>query len=190
MIFSSWVLKVPVSLCNTAFTLSSGEASFALERRQIRDWREWNNRTRSAGDDGKVCPSSPAPPFFFPFPLFFMMQPPRRREPPLCSSRSLSAVMDLSFFLSLCRVQWILARAKRVLDEINFLSRSPMPSASKVPWPLVVDACVNFRLTCLHSDPGLAEQDVYYLEEELNAFVQPLLWRQSAKTSKKEASKR
>ena len=95
--------------------------------------------------------------------------------------------MDLSF-LSLCRVQWILARAKRVLDEINFLSTSPMLSASKVPWPLVVDACVNFRLTCLHSDPGLAEQDAYYLEEELNAFVQPLLWIQSAKSSKEEAT--
>ena len=115
------------------------------------------------------------------------MQPRRRREPPLCSSRSLSAVMALSF-LSLCRVQWILARAKRVLDEINFLSTSPMLSASKVPWPLVVDACVNFRLTCLHSDAGLAEQDAYYLEEELNAFVQPLLWRQSVKTSKEEAT--
>ena len=85
-------------------------------------------------------------------------------------------------------MQWILARAKRVLNEINFLSTSPMLSASKVPWPLVVDACVNFRLTYLHSDAGLAEQYVYYLEEELSAFVQPLLWRQSAKTSKEEAA--
>ena len=95
--------------------------------------------------------------------------------------------MDLRL-LSLCRVQWILAREKQVLEEINFLSTSPMLSASKVPWPLVVDACVNFRLTCLHSDAGLAEQDAYYFEEELNAFVQQLLWRQSAKTSKKEAA--
>ncbi|KAJ7348733.1 hypothetical protein OS493_039381 [Desmophyllum pertusum] len=86
------------------------------------------------------------------------------------------------------RVKWILARTKRVLDEINFLSVSPSLSASQVPWPLVLDACVNFRLTPLHSDPGLAEQDVYFLAEELDTFVQPSLWRQSVNMSKKEAA--
>ena len=30
----------------TSFYLSSSEASFALERRQISDWREWNNEDR------------------------------------------------------------------------------------------------------------------------------------------------
>ena len=86
-------------------------------------------------------------------------------------------------------MKWILARTKRVLDEINFLSPSPMLSASQVPWPLVLDACVNFRLTPLHSDPDLAEQDVFFLSEELNTFVQPSLWRQSANLSKEEAAK-
>lgn len=86
-------------------------------------------------------------------------------------------------------VKGILARAKRVLEEINFLSDSPRLSASQVPWPLVLDACVNFRLTPLHSDPDLAEQDVYFLVEELNVFDQPPLWRQSAKLSKEEAAK-
>ncbi|XP_078382486.1 germinal-center associated nuclear protein-like isoform X2 [Oculina patagonica] len=87
------------------------------------------------------------------------------------------------------RVKWILARTKRVLDEINFLSLSPRLPASQVPWPLVLDACVNFRLMPLHSDPDLAEQDVYFLAEELNTFVQPSLWRQSANMSKEEAEK-
>ncbi|XP_020609727.1 germinal-center associated nuclear protein-like isoform X2 [Orbicella faveolata] len=87
------------------------------------------------------------------------------------------------------RVKTILARAKRVLEEINFLSDSPRLSASQVPWPLVLDACVNFRLTPLHSDPDLAEQDVYFLADELNTFEQPSLWRESARLSKEEAAK-
>lgn len=86
-------------------------------------------------------------------------------------------------------MQWILDRAKRVLDEVNFLSTSPRLSASQVPWPLVLDACVNFRLTILHSSPGFVDQDVYYLKEELDTFVQPSLWRQSSEISKEEAAR-
>jgi len=87
------------------------------------------------------------------------------------------------------RVKTILTRAKRVLEEINFLSDSPRLSASQVPWPLVLEACVHFRLTPLHSDPDLAEQDVYFLADELYTFDQPSLWRYSAKLSKEEAAK-
>ena len=86
-------------------------------------------------------------------------------------------------------MKWILARTKRALDEVNFLSVSLRLSASQVPWPLVLDACVDFRLIPLHSDPDLAVQDVYFLAEELNTFVQPSLWRQSANMSKDEAAK-
>ncbi|XP_074607100.1 germinal-center associated nuclear protein-like isoform X2 [Acropora palmata] len=86
------------------------------------------------------------------------------------------------------RVQWILARAKRLLSEIDFLSPRPSPSASQVPWPLVLDACVNFRLDSLHSDPTLGKKSVYFLEEERESFVQPKLWTQSAKMSKEEAT--
>ena len=83
----------------------------------------------------------------------------------------------------------MLARAKRVLEEINFLSDSPRLSASQVPWPLVLEACVNFRLTPLHSDPDLEDKDVYFLANELYTFDQPSLWRHSAKLSKEEAAK-
>lgn len=89
----------------------------------------------------------------------------------------------------LCRVQWILARAKRVISEIDFLPPRPSPSASQVPWPLVLEACVSFRLDSLHSDPTLAKKSVYFLEEERESFVQPKLWTQAAKMSKEEATK-
>lgn len=87
------------------------------------------------------------------------------------------------------RVRWILAREKRVQDQISLLLTSPSLSASRVPWPLVLDACVNFRLTGLHSDADLVEQDVFFLEDELNAFVQPSLWRQAVNISKEESAK-
>lgn len=97
------------------------------------------------------------------------------------------SLFKFSYFHS--RVKTILARAKRVLEEINFLSDSPRLSASQVPWPLVLEACVNFRLTPLHSDPDLAEQDVYFLADELYTIDQPSLWRHSANLSKEEAAK-
>ncbi|RMX58547.1 hypothetical protein pdam_00022760, partial [Pocillopora damicornis] len=87
------------------------------------------------------------------------------------------------------RVKWILARTQRALNGIDLPLASPWLSASQVPWPLVLEACVNFRLTPLHSDPGLEEQDVYFLPEELDAFYPPTLWMQSVNLSKKEAAK-
>lgn len=87
------------------------------------------------------------------------------------------------------RVRWILAREKRVQDQMSLLLTSPSLSASRVPWPLVLDACVNFRLTGLHSDADLVEQDVFFLEDELNAFVQPSLWRKAVNISKEESAK-
>ena len=53
----------------------------------------------------------------------------------------------------------------------------------------MLEACVNFRLTPLHSDPGVEEQDVYFLPEELDAFYPPSLWTQSVNLSKEEAAK-
>lgn len=108
-------------------------------------------------------------------------------ESKLCLEYARSLSPDAVGLLN--RVQWILARAKRVVDEIDFLSPSPSLSATHVPWPLVLDACVSFRLTYLHSDPALAETNVYYLEEELESFVPPLLWTQSAKMTKEEVAR-
>ena len=93
------------------------------------------------------------------------------------------------FFDVTFRVKWILARTQRALNGIDLPLASPWLSASQVPWPLVLEACVNFRLTPLHSDPGLKEQDVYFLPEELDAFYPPTLWMQSVNLSKKEAAK-
>ena len=72
---------------------------------------------------------------------------------------------------------------------MSFLLTSPSLSASRVPWPLVLEACVNFRLSGLHSDADLVEQDVFFLEDELDAFVQPSLWRQAVNISKEESAK-
>ena len=72
---------------------------------------------------------------------------------------------------------------------MSFLLTSPSLSASRVPWPLVLEACVNFRLSGLHSDANLVEQDVFFLEDELDAFVQPSLWRQAVNISKEESAK-
>ena len=72
---------------------------------------------------------------------------------------------------------------------MSFLLTSPSLSASRVPWPLVLEACVSFRLSGLHSDADLVEQDVFFLEDELDAFVQPSLWRQAVNISKEESAK-
>ncbi|XP_022806215.1 germinal-center associated nuclear protein-like isoform X1 [Stylophora pistillata] len=87
------------------------------------------------------------------------------------------------------RVRWVLSRTHRALNGIDLPLASPWLSASQVPWPLVLEACVNFRLTPLHSDPGVEEQDVYFLPEELDAFYPPSLWTQSVNLSKEEAAK-
>lgn len=108
-------------------------------------------------------------------------------ESELCLEYAQSLAPNSAALLN--RVKWILSRAKRVLNEINFLETNPRLSAAQVPWPLVLDACINFRLASLHLDPDLAEQDVYYSEDELNTFVQPSLWNESAKISKEEATR-
>ena len=80
----------------------------------------------------------------------------------------------------------ILDGTRRSLEELNFLSPEPRLSASQVPWPEVLDACVHSMLTSLHEDPSYLQINVHYFEEDLNKFTPPTLWSKCANDSRAE----
>ena len=94
----------------------------------------------------------------------------------------------LRFPLLAFRVKWLLDRAKRSVEEVNFLSGTPL-AANQVPWAQIIDACVSSMLTSLHLDPGRSESEVHFFAEDRDKFVFPDQWRVSINLSKQEVAK-